>query len=154
MSLLAIVLVILLGIILLLLEFLVIPGVTVFGIAGFLCILFGIGASYYYHGVQTGNYTLLITVIASIITLFYVFKQKTWKKVGLKSNIDSRNKPYAVDQIHVGDIGITVTRLAPIGKVSVNDVICEGKSISGFIDENTDVVVVKVLETQIIVKLK
>lgn len=154
MSLLAIILVILLGIFLLLLEFLIFPGFTVFGIGGFLSIIFGIWAAYHFHGAQTGNYAVLITVVLSIVTIFFVFKQKTWKKVGLKSNIVSRNVTFNHDQIHVGDAGRTITRLNPIGKVMVNDVICEGKSISGFIDENTDIIVVKVLTTQIIVKLK
>ncbi|MBN2481470.1 MAG: hypothetical protein JXB19_07005 [Bacteroidales bacterium] len=154
MSLLAIILVILLGIILLLLEFLIFPGFTVFGIGGFLAILFGIGAAYYFHGAQTGNYALLITVTLSVITMYFVFKQKTWKKVGLESSITSRNVTFDHEQIHEGDIGKTITRLNPIGKVMVNDVILEGKSISGFIDENTDVVVIKVLTTQIIVKPK
>lgn len=154
MSLLAVIVIIVLGIILLLLEFLIFPGVTVFGIGGFLFILFGVGAAYYYHGVQTGNYTLLITVVLSATVIFFLFKQKTWKKIGLESNITSHNVPFEVEKIHVGDPGRTVTRLAPIGKVIINDVICEGKSISGYINENTDIVVVKVLKTQIIVKLK
>ena len=75
MSILAIVLVIFLGIILLLFEFLIFPGFTVFGIAGFFSILFGIWASYHFHGVQTGNYTLLITVVVSIFVMVYIFKQ-------------------------------------------------------------------------------
>lgn len=154
MSLLAVILIIVIGIILLLLEFLVFPGVTVFGIGGFLFILFGIGASYYYHGVQTGNYALLITVVLSVSTIYFLFKQKTWKKIGLASNITSHNVPFDVKKIHEGDPGKTITRLAPIGKVIVNDVICEGKSLSGFINENTDIVVVRVLKTQIIVKPK
>jgi len=80
MSLMAVIIIIVLGIILLLLEFLIFPGVTVFGIGGFLFILFGVGAAYYYHGVQTGNYALLITIVLSVITIVSLFKQKTWKK--------------------------------------------------------------------------
>jgi membrane-bound ClpP family serine protease len=154
MSLTAVIVIIILGIILLLLEFLIFPGVTVFGIGGFLFILFGIGTAYYYHGAQTGNYALLITVVLSVTIIFFLFKQKTWKKIGLESNITSHNVPFEAEKIHEGDSGKTITRMAPIGKIIVNDVICEGKSLSGFINENTDVVVVKVLKTQIIVKPK
>jgi membrane-bound ClpP family serine protease len=154
MSLLAIIIIILLGIFLLLVEFLIIPGFTVFGVGGFVFILLGIGASYYYHGVLSGNLTLLGTVVASLVTIYFVFKQKTWKKIGLQANINSRNEPFEPEKIHPGDWGKTITRLAPVGKVMVNDIICEAKSISGFIDENSDIEVVKVLNTQIIVKLK
>jgi membrane-bound ClpP family serine protease len=154
MSLFAIAAVIVLGILLLLIEFLVIPGISVAGIAGFLLIVFGLVASYYYHGSETGLYTLLITIAVSIVTIYYVFKQNTWKKVGLKSSIDSKHSPFDVTLIHPGDSGKTITRLAPVGKVMVNDIICEGKSLSGFMDENTEIEVTKVLTTQIIVKPK
>ena len=138
----------------LLLEFLIIPGVTVFGIGGFLFLILGIGSSYYFHGIQTGNYTLLGTVLLSFITIYFIFKQKTWQKIGLKANITSRNEPFEVDKIHLGDSGKTLTRLGPIGKVMINDVVCEAKSEGGFINENTKIEVIKVLNTQIIVKPK
>lgn len=154
MSLFAIALLIVLGIIMLLIEFLVIPGISVAGIAGFLLMLGGLIASYYYHGAQTGLYTLLITVVISGITVYYVFKRNTWKKIGLESTIDSRNSPFDISMIHAGDMGKAITRLAPIGKVMVNDIICEGKSFTGFIDENTEIEVIKVLNTQLIVKPK
>jgi membrane-bound ClpP family serine protease len=154
MSIIAIIIIILLGIILLLVEFLIIPGFTIFGIGGFVFMLLGIGSSYYYHGAQVGNLTLIGTVIASLTTIYFIFKKKTWKNLGLKANIDSKVEPFEKDKIQPGDSGKTVTRLAPVGKALVNDILCEAKSQSGFIDENTDIEVVKVLNTQIIVKLK
>jgi membrane-bound ClpP family serine protease len=154
MSILAIVIIIILGIFFLLLEFLVIPGITVFGIGGFLFIILGIGSSYYFHSIQTGNYTLLGTVIISFITFYFVFKQKTWKKMGLKTNITSKNEPFEVNKIHPGDLGKTLTRLRPVGKVMIGDVICEARSEGSYINENTDIEVIKVLSTQIIVKPK
>jgi membrane-bound ClpP family serine protease len=154
MSILAIIIIILLGIFLLLIEFLIIPGFTVFGVGGFLFMLLGIGSSYYYHGVQAGNLTLLGAVIASLVVIYFVFKQKTWKNMGLETNINSKNVPFDSEKIHPGDTGLTITRLAPVGKAVVNEITCEARSISGFIDENTAIEVVKVLNTQIIVKSK
>jgi len=152
MSYLAIIIIILLGILLLVIEFLIIPGFTVFGIGGFAFIIIGIGSAYYFHSIMAGNITLIGAVLASIVTLYYIFKQKTWKKMGLKANIDSKNEPFETSSIHPGDHGKTITRLAPIGKALVNDVTCEAKSTGNFIDENTEIEVVQVLSTQIIVK--
>ena len=152
MSYLAILIIIILGIFLLLLEFLIIPGVTVFGIGGFVFILVGIGSAYYFHGITAGNYTLIAAVLASLVTIYFVFKQKTWKKMGLQTNINSKVEPFETARIHAGDHGITITRLAPMGKAMVNDVICEAKSTGNFIDENTAIEVLEVLTTQIIVK--
>jgi membrane-bound ClpP family serine protease len=152
MSYLAIIIIIFLGILLLVIEFLIIPGFTVFGIGGFAFIIIGIGSAYYFHGIMAGNITLLGAVMASFITIYYIFKQKTWKKMGLEANINSKNEPFDTGRIHPGDHGKTITRLAPIGKAMVNNVICEAKSTGNFVDENTDIVVLQVLSTQIIVK--
>ncbi len=145
MSLLAIIIIIFLGIFLLLVEFLIIPGFTVFGAGGFIFIFLGIGSAYYFHGIQAGNLTLLGTVVASLATMYYVLKRKTWQKMGLKENIESHHEPFNTEKIHPGDVGKTITRLAPVGKAEVNDIICEAKSTGGFIDENTEIEVIKVL---------
>ena len=56
--------------------------------------------------------------------------------------------------VHVGDTGMTVGRLAPMGNVRVDNELMEAESLSGYIDANQEVVVVKVLKNKIIVKLK
>jgi membrane-bound ClpP family serine protease len=154
MSLLAIIFIILIGIFLLLVEFLVIPGFTVFGVAGFLFMFLGVGSAYYFHNVVTGNITLAGTVVASFSMMYYIFKRRTWKNLGLKASIEGRHEPFNSEKIRPGDSGKTITRLAPVGKAMVNDVICEAKSTGGFINENVDIEVLKVLNTQIIVKPK
>ena len=45
------------------------------------------------------------------------------------------------EKIKAGDVGKSLTRLNPIGKVMVNDIVLEGKSSVGFIDENSEIVV-------------
>ncbi len=150
----AIVLIILLGILLLLVEFLIIPGVTIAGIGGFLCIITGIVLAYYFRGATVGHLFLAGTVVLSVITILTAFKLKTWRRFGLDSEIDGKVKPFEEEKIKVGDMGKTITRLNPIGKVMVNDILCEAKSIEGFMDENKEVKIIKVLKTQIVVKLK
>ena len=150
----AIILLIVLGIILLLVEFLLIPGISVAGIGGFLCLIAGIAAAYYYQGIVTGNIFLVGTVVLSILTIVIAFRSKTWQKMGLNNEIDSKIISFDENKIKIGDTAKTITRLNPIGKVMVNDIICEAKSISGFIDQNKEVEIIKVLKTQIVVKLK
>ena len=58
-------------------------------------------------------------------------------------------------KISVGDTGVALSRLNPIGQVLVNDVEVLGKSYDGeFIDEETEVEVVKVKTYNILVKKK
>ena len=67
MSILSIVLLIILGFILLFIEFLIIPGITIAGIAAFLVLATAIFFGYYEHGVTTGNYILLSTGVGAAI---------------------------------------------------------------------------------------
>ena len=149
----AIIFLIILGIILLLVEFLIIPGITVAGIGGFLCIGAGIFAAYYGHGVQVGNITLFSTLGVIILTIAVVLKSRTWKKVMLDSNINGITGDIKHDaNFKVGDRGRAITRLAPIGKAMINDKMVEAKSMTGFIDENTEIEIVKVQNTNVVVK--
>jgi len=153
MSIGAIIFLIILGIVLLLVEFLIIPGITIAGIGGFLCIGAGIFAAYYGHGVQVGNITLLSTLGAIVLTIALVLKSRTWKKVMLGSNINGIIGDVKHDvAFKVGDHGKTITRLAPIGKAMINDKMVEAKSMTGFIDENTEIKIVKIQNTNVVVK--
>jgi membrane-bound ClpP family serine protease len=154
MSIIAIILIIVAGIALLLIEFLIIPGVTVFGIAGFLCLIGGVIASYASHGNSAGHITLAATVAASVLSMLLAFRLKTWRKMGLSASIDSRIVTIEPGNIKSGDTGKTITRLNPMGKVRVNDITCEAKSISGYIHENTEIEVIKISRNQLIVKPK
>jgi membrane-bound ClpP family serine protease len=153
MSPIAIALLILLGIILLLIEFLIIPGVTVAGVGGVLLIAGGVFAAYLRYGVMYGNITLATTVLVLIIIFIVALRTRTWKKIALDTKIDSSVENIKKEgRFMVGERGKTVTRLAPIGKAIFNNKIIEAKSISGYINENTEVEIIKIQNTNVIVK--
>ena len=132
---------ILIGFVLLILEFLVFPGVNVAGILGFACV----GIAIYI--------TLLGTALCGFGVTYYVLRSKTWKRMQLHTQIDSTVE--GVDEsIREGDVGMTQGRLAPMGKVRVGDSVVEAESRSGYIEENREVVVLKVYKNKIVVKLK
>jgi membrane-bound ClpP family serine protease len=56
------------------------------------------------------------------------------------------------ETVKVGDRGESITRMAPVGKVLINGLVVEGKSQRGFLDQHTPVEVIKVLNTQVIIK--
>ncbi len=154
MTLAGIIALIVLGIVLILLEFFVVPGITVAGIGGLLLLVSGVALAYSKYGTPGGHYLLAATVLALIFVLSISFKSKTWKKISLNVAIDSKAKEDFSLKIKVGDIGTTVSRLAPSGTVLINDQLVETESRSGFVDENVKVEVIKVKLNKIIVKLK
>lgn len=151
-----IILLILLGIVLFLIEFLLVPGITVAGVGGAILIIGSIIMAYHYHGAATGNYILLGTVVLSVISLVVTLKSKTWRGIMLKSSIDGKVNVIE-DETHTltaGETGKAVSRLNPIGKVEINGRYYEAKSLDKYIDQHTTIEVVKVLPNQLIVKPK
>lgn len=154
MSALVIVLIILLGLFLFVLEFFVFPGVTVAGIGGLLFTAGGVFLAYQGYGSTYGNIALVATLFVGIIILALSFRAKTWNRLMLHSKVDGQVETVEESNIHVGDEGVAMTRLNPIGKVMVNNEVIEGKCPGHFIDENTTVIVKEVFKTYIIVKPK
>lgn len=144
---------IVIGAVLVLMEFLVFPGVNIAGILGFICIVGGVYFGYSYYGAMTGHFILLGTVLFGVGATWYVLRSNTWKKLSLETKIDSVVEGVN-ESVRVGDRGKTVGRLAPMGNVRVSDCLVEAESLSGYIDAGQEVEVVKVLKNKIIVKLK
>ena len=146
-------LLILLGIFLFLVEFLLIPGITIAGIGGIILIGSGIYLAFVNHGVTMGLITLGLTLLVSVIVIAISLRSRTWKKVMLDTKIDgTSHEALAEGSISPGDKGESMTRLNPIGKVRVNDIVIEAKSITGYVDPHTEIEVVKLSGTQLIVK--
>ena len=146
-------LLILLGIFLFLIEFLLIPGITVAGIGGLILLTAAIYLAFTEHGVDMGLIALSSTIVLSIIILVISLRSGTWKRVMLNTNIDGKtNEGPEEGLINPGDVGESITRLAPVGKVKVNDIVMEAKSITGFVDPHIEVEVIKISGSQLIVK--
>jgi membrane-bound ClpP family serine protease len=154
MSVLSIVLLILLGILLILVELLIIPGITVAGIGGFLLIAGGIFCGYYFHNTTTGNYILLGSTVTMILLLVLALKLKTWQRFGLQSTIDGRVSGIDKETLKSGDTGKTVSRLAPIGKALIHDKLYEVRSDGSYINNNSDIIITRIEGNKIFVEPK
>ncbi len=141
------------GVLGLVLEFLLIPGGVVGAISG-LAIIAGIVLTYYEYGTVAGNITLIITVVALLVGLFFLLRSRTWRKFELSTKIDSKVNEIDESKVKVGAVGVTVSRLAPGGKANFDGEVVEVSSSHTFIDENQEVEVLKIEGNKIIVKLK
>ncbi len=143
---------ILVGILMLLLEILVIPGSGVAGIIGFALMVAGIWLAYSRQGVQSGNITLGVTLGVNLIVLLLVLRSKTWDKFMLHTKIDSKVRTINPDQLKVGDKGKTISRCPPMGKAVFNDKFYEVSAYSEFIDQQEDIEIVKISGNKVFVK--
>ncbi len=148
-----IILLIITGILLIVLEVLVIPGIAIAGIGGVLFMAGGVYYAYSSLGSKAGNITLVASIVSFVIILVWVLRSKTWDKAELHTNIDGIAHDHVTDGIQVGDQGTTISRLAPMGKIRINDKVIEAKSITGYINPNEKIEVLKIQTTNVIVKL-
>ncbi len=141
---------ILVGLVLIFAEILLVPGVGIAGILG----LLSMGGSCFYAFTEMGNtvgaVVTAVNVVLVVVMLVYVLRAKTWKKMSLETNIDS--KAVGDVTVAVGDRGKTVTRLAPMGSARFGNYIVEVKALEGMLDPEVQVEVVLIEDNKIYVK--
>lgn len=154
MSLTAIILLIVLGVIFLLLELLIVPGSTVVGLIGGVLMIAGVWVVFSKHGTAAGVYVLLGSIGVTFLLVYIGLKTNTWKKFSLETTVEGKVNTYNHAELGVGDIGKTISRLAPSGKALINGNYVEVHTQGEFINENTDIVIIKKSENKLIVTTK
>ena len=141
------------GILLLVLEILVLPGMIA-GIVGGMLLLFAIFNMYSQFGTTAGHISLFVTVAIASGAIYASLKSKAWKRFGLKETIDGRVNEVSTLEISEGDEGRTISALRPSGTISINNKRVEAQSTGEMIEVGTKVVVIKVMSNKLIVKIK
>jgi len=140
------------GIIFLLIELFLLPGISIAGLGAILSFCVGIWYAFSYLGVTAGFISIVGSAIAAGIAIAFFMKSKTLEKVSLHAKVEGKNNPMEGIDLKVGDVGIAVSRLAPIGKVKINGKTFEAKVISDMIDQTSEVEVVEISTSGIIVQ--
>ena len=154
MNLLIVIVLCVIGLLLILAEIFLIPGVTIAMVAGIAAALGGVYYAFIHLGVIAGIITLVIMSVIILFSCIWVVKSKALDRIALQADINSTVAGNEELKIAVDDEGLALSRLNPIGKVLVNGIEMEGKSTGDFIDENSKIVVVSVSSNQLRVKLK
>jgi hypothetical protein len=130
-----------------------VPGM-VLGFIAVVLMIVGIIFSYKDFGNTTGTMVLAGTVVGTIAAVYWSFKSNAWKKLGVQSTVDGKANVLEEGSVKPGDTGRTISRLNPIGKAFINNLQLEVLAQDDFIDEEKDIVVVKLHQNKIYVKLK
>ena len=154
-SLTVVIILVLLGIILLLVELFLLPGFGIAGISGIAILIGGIYYAFSYIGNTAGTITLASSLLLLGVSFFWLIKSKSLRKIALTTDITETVDNSDLKKIEKGDTGVTISRLNPIGKVMINDVMVEGKSFDGeLIDEDSEIQVISVSSFNVIVRKK
>lgn len=140
------------GVILIVVEIIFIPGTTVVGIGGFLFAIVGVFFGYKYFGNTTGNIILVSATVVTVVVTILSFRSNSWDRFSLKEqNTGKFNDDFKM-ALTIGTEGLTISSLKPVGKAIFNDQIMEVKSNGNFITENQKVKVIKTESNKIIVE--
>ena len=138
-----VIIVLALGLLLLTLEIVALPG-GIAGVCGFLLIVFGVWQSFILWGMTVGTWVLIGSVVICALLLALFMKTKTWKRFSLNEESDSTVNQIEDPAIAIGTRGTTVARLAPTGKALIDGKLMEVHAINKFIDQDRPIEVVAI----------
>lgn len=142
-----------LGIAFFILEIFFLPGVSIGGIVGTLFTGAGIWYAFAKIGTTAGWIVVAVSVIILLLAIVYFIKGKPLDKMALDKELESDNL-YDMSKVAVGDRGVTLSRLAPMGKVLVNGEEYEAKFREGFLDRGVEIEVVEIEGNVLVVRSK
>jgi membrane-bound ClpP family serine protease len=143
---------ILIGLGLIVVEVVLVPGTTLVGIVGFGMTIAGIIMSFKFFGETTGWITLGGSAIVSAGMLYWSLHVGAWKQFSLKDAIDSKVNEGVLSALKEGQEGMAVSALRPMGKAEVAGKLYEVRTQGGFINSGTKIKIVKISSSQIIVE--
>ena len=143
---------ILLGTFLIIAEIIFVPGTTIVGILGLIFSIYGVYLGYDYFGATTGSLILVGSLFVNVTALVLAFKGKSWERFSLKGSVKGKyNEDFKID-LSVGDKGITISSLKPVGNAMFDDKEIEVRSNGGFVDENVEIEVLRIESSKIFVQ--
>lgn len=142
-----------LGILLIIAEIILIPGIFIAGTLGLLSMAASCYFAFDYYGQTAGIITVAANVLLAVVCTVLSLRSKTWKKLSLQTEIDSRADSTPEDKgLTAGMEGMTITRLNPMGKVMFGDTTTECTARNGIIDPGQKVTVILIEDNKIYVK--
>lgn len=149
----AIILLVLLGVFFLVVELVFLQGVTI----GVLLSLASYGSAIYLafrsNGVMGGVIVIVIILLLSLIATIFSLRAKTWRRIALNDKLEGVSMQSPEHELVVGDKGVSLSRLCPMGKVNFNGKVYEAKSLDAFIDQRSEVVIVGFENFTVLVKI-
>jgi len=135
---------ILFGLGLIIVEVIFVPGTTIVGIGGFLFAAFGVYQSFEYFGRPTGMTVMGVSVFVTVVAFMVSIRSGVWRRFALKKSIDSKVNEGLSSHLSVGDAGITVSALRPIGKAEIKEKVYEVTTIGNYLKTGEKIRIIRI----------
>ncbi len=147
----AIILLIVVGLVLLVVEVIFIPGTTLVGILGVAFAGLGVFLGFTAFGNEAGFWFLIGTSVAAVAAVLLSVRNKSWQDFSLDKSMDSRVNEDVV-LVELGARGVTTSNLRPSGKADFNGRVYEVRSKGQHLEAGTEVRVYKIESRSIYVE--
>ncbi|GAB3536803.1 hypothetical protein GCM10027443_28040 [Pontibacter brevis] len=140
------------GLLLIIVELIFVPGTTIVGILGFILAAIGIWIGYAALGTTIGHIVLAGTVLIGALAFVYSFRSNSWSQFALKNQNRSHvneDNPHLLEE---GEIGTTVSALRPQGTALFSERLHEVQTQGEFVAPNRTVRIIRLSQNKIIVE--
>ncbi len=139
-----VILLLIVGIALLVVEIIFIPGTTIIGIIGTSLMVFGVIIGYSKFGNQTGTILLVGAIVTGGVVTFLSFRSGVWKRFALKTTNTSKvNDDIKIEHL-LGAEGVTLSALRPYGKAEIYALTYEVKTLGNYLTAGTKIKVTNI----------
>lgn len=145
-------LLIVVGALMLVVELVLLPGITIAAIGALGCYGGAAWLAWRDHGVKGLLIVVAVVIVLTIVATWFSLRAKTWQRFALSDRIESRSQESPGRKVKVGDRGTALGRLAPMGTVVIDGVNYEAKTSGGFVDQHTEIEVTGFENFNVIVK--
>jgi membrane-bound ClpP family serine protease len=142
---------IVIGLLFLLIEILVTPGI-ILGVIGLGFISYGVYQTYQEFGNTIGNWVLIGSAFVTVTVVLLALKAGVWSRVASKDVISSKAREDVVSFAQVGDKGKTLSALRPSGTGFFNGKKVEISSEGEAVEAGVEVEVIRIEQNKIFIK--
>lgn len=147
-----IILLVLLGVFFLVVELVFLQGVTVGVMLAVASYAGAIYLGFKSYGFVGGITVIIFVVVLSLVATVISLRAKTWRRLALNDKMEGVSMDSPEKELMKGDIGVSISRLCPMGKVNFDGKVYEAKSIDAYIDPRMKVEVVSFENFTVVVR--
>jgi len=140
------------GLAILLVEIIFVPGSTIVGLIGLVLMVIGVALSFRYFGLPLGWATTGGTAAVTGLVIYFAFKANVWGVFTLKTSINSKVNEGEAEGLLPGAEGITLSALRPVGRAEVDKKTYEVRTMGNYLESGTKIRVLQIQDNQIIVE--
>ncbi|MDX5348237.1 MAG: NfeD family protein [Hymenobacteraceae bacterium] len=143
---------ILIGLLLIVVELVFVPGTTLVGALGLILTAAGIWLGYANFGTPTGHIILAVSVLVGVVAVFVSLRSNAWERFALKNRLEGRVNEDSPLILEDGEEGTTISALRPSGTALFHEKHVEVRTKGEFVPAGATIRVIKTIQNKIIVE--